>query len=197
MPAPLEIMAGPFTAWLGAAGATKPVDMDIAPPVAYTKVGTRGSDGYDEDGVTLAHEEAIEFFRGLGSTGRLKAWRTEEDPMVSFKVYDLTAEALAIAQGNSVTTTAAATSVSGAKSVALQKGLDVDTYSLLLRSDAGSPYGDAFKTQLWLPLVVIESVDEIVFKKGEPGGLAFSFAVLEDATDGFGEYRAQTAVKTA
>ncbi len=197
MPAPLEIFAAPFTVWRAAAGTSKPVDLDAAPSGSWSKIGTRGSDGYDEDGVTISHEEAMSFFRGLGKTGRLKAWRNEEDPAVEFKVYDTTAEAMAIATGNTVTTTSAGASTSGAKSVNLHKGYDVEQHALLIRSDAGSPYGDDYKTQLWIPLAVIESVDSIVFKKGEPAGLAFKFAVLQDESNAFGEFRAQNAVKTS
>ena len=197
MPAPLEIFASPFTVWRASAGTAKPLDLDAAPSGSWSKIGTRGSDGYDEDGVTLSHDEALSYFRGLGKTGRLKAWRQEEDPAVDFKVYDLTAEAMAIATGNTVTSTSAGASVSGAKSVNLAKGLTVATHALLIRSDAGSPYGDDYKTQLWIPLAVIDSVDTIEFKKGEPAGLAFSFAILQDDTNAFGEFRAQNAVKTS
>lgn len=196
MPAPLEIFAAPFTAYLGATANTvvaEPTDLNAAVPGTWTKIGTRGSDGYDEDGVTFSHEETIEYFRGLGKTGRLKAWRTEEEPSVSFKVYDLTPDALAIAQGQTKSTVAASGGVTAAQKVTLLKGYDVQQRSLLLRSDAGSPLGDSFKTQLWFPTVVLESVDEIVFKKGEPAGLEFTFAILQDNTSGFGQFNAQSA----
>lgn len=197
MPAPLEIFAGPFTAWLAVANTAEPLDLDTAPVVAWSKLGANGSLNYDEDGVTISNDEAIEYFRGLGGTGRRKAWRTEEDLMVSLKVYDLTAEAMAIATGNTMTTVAAGASISGAKTVGLNKGPVVKTNALLLRSDSGSPYGDTFKTQLWIPVVSINSVGDIVFSKGEPAGLELEFAAMYDPTDGFGKFRAQTAVKTS
>lgn len=196
MPAPLEIFAAPFTAWLASittAVATEPTDLGTAPAAPYVKLGARGSDGYDEDGVAWGMDETLEFFRGLGRTGRLKSWRTEEDPSFGLTLYDVTPDALAIATGNTKTTVAAAIGVSGGQKVALKKGHTVDQHTLLLRSDAGSPLGDEFKMQLWIPRVVIEGVDEVTFKKGEPAGLAFTFAALEDETHGFGNVNAQSA----
>lgn len=196
MSVPLEVFAGPFTAWLApitTTAETEPTDLGSAPDAAYLKLGARGSDNYDEDGVVFSHEEVLEYFRGLGTTGRQKAWRTEEDPSVQVTVYDLTPDAWAIATGNAKTTVAAAAGVSGGQKVDLLKGHSVDHHTLLLRSDFGSPLGDAFVTQLWIPRVVIDTVDEVTFKKGEPGGLAFTFEILEDATSGFGNFHAQSA----
>lgn len=196
MPAPLEIFAAPFTVYYGTtadAVVAEPTDLAAAVPAGWTKLGARGSDGYDEDGVTFSHEESLEFFRGLGRTGRLKGWRTEEDPTVSVTVYDLTPDALAFAHGTTKTTVVGAVGTSAGQKVSLKKGHALKQHSLLLRSDTGSPLGDAYKTQLWIPRASVESVDEITFKKGEPAGLAFTFALLEDETNGFGTFNAQSA----
>lgn len=198
MSAPYELMAGPFTAWLATARTALPVDLDAAPPVAWTKVGTGGSKDYSEDGVVISNEQALEYFRGLGGTGRRKAWRTEEDPMVSFTVHDSRPEVVRYAlNSNALTSTAAGASTSGAKSVDLYRGPSVTQHALLLRSDDGSPYGDEFIAQFWMPLVVIENAMELTYEKGVPAGVAFEFAVLQDDTDDFGEFRAQNAVKTS
>lgn len=200
MSAPYEIFAGPFTAWLGTANSvvSEPADLDAAPGGSWTKLGANGSDNYNEDGVVFSPEDTLEYFRGLGKTAKLKAFRTEEDPMVSFQVHDVRPEVMSHAlNGNAITTVAAGASTSGRKKVALYKGHAVTTYSLLLRSDAGSPYGDSYITQLWMPVVCVDSVDEITFKKGDAAGLAFDFALLYDSSNGLGAFSAQNAVKTS
>lgn len=198
MSAPYELLAGPWTVWTGAANATEPVDFEADPPVAYTKLGTLGSDEYDEDGVEIELAETLEFFRGLGKTGRRKAWRTEEDPKISLKVHDMTPTLMAKAlNGNAITSTAAGADTSGAKRVSMHKGHNVQTYTLLLRSDEGSPFGDDYTAQFWFPLVVVESASGLVGKKGKPMGVEFEFAVLYDSTNGFGGYRAQDAVSSS
>ena len=198
MAAPYELMAGPWTAWLADAATAEPADLDTAPPVDYVKLGASGSLNYSEDGITISEEQALEYFRGLGSTARRKAWRTEEDVMVGLTVHDFTAETIAIAKnGNAITSVAAGASTSGAKRVALYKGSQVTSYALLVRSDAGSPYGDEFKAQLWIPNVVVDSVGETSIEKGVPLGFAFSFAALFDDNDELGAFRLQNAVKSS
>lgn len=198
MSTPYELMAGPWTAYLGAANATQPLDLDTTVPVAYTKLGNSGSDDYSEDGITISEEQALEYFRGLGKTGKRKAWRTEEDVTVSLTVHDSRPEIVSYAKnGNAVTTVSAGASQSGTKTVAMYKGHEVTTHSLLLRSDAGSQYGDSYKSQFWLPVVVVASVGDFVMKKGEPIGVEFEFELLYDATNGFGKFIAQTAVKSS
>lgn len=199
MSAPYEIQSIGMTAWLGAANAAEPLDLDAAPSGGtWTKLGTLGSDEYDEDGVTFTPEQNIEVFRGLGKTGPLKAWRTEEDLTVELTVYDTTVENVAKALNNvAVTSTAAGASISGAKSVPLVQGQDVALFAILLRTDSGSPYGDSYKSQFWIPVVYQGDNLELVYKKGEPVGVKFTFKALQDSSNGFGKYRAQNAVKTS
>lgn len=193
MSAPYEILAGPVTVWLAAAS-TAEVDVDTTPSGSWTKLGTSGSDNYSEDGVTVTHEQSIETFRALGTTGNRKAWRTEEEHMVEFEIMDLTAELYAKALNDaSITTTAAGSGTPGSKSIPLLQGHDVTLYALLARTEGQSPYGDAWNAQYWIPVCYQSENAEVVFKKGEPAGLKFKFAALEDATDGFGVYRPQTA----
>lgn len=194
MSAPYEILAGPVTAYVAAAN-TAIVQVDTAPGGSWTKLGTSGSDNYNEDGVTVTHEQTIEAFRALGTTGNRKAWRTEEAVMVEFTVHDLTAEQYKKALNDaSITTTAAGSGIPGHKSIPMLQGHNVSLYALLLRTESQSPYGDSMNAQYWVPVCYQDENPEVVYKKGEPAGLKFKFASLEDATNGFGVYDAQTAV---
>ncbi len=189
--------------WLGDANAAEPVDLDAAPSSAlYTPLGNSGgnqSDSYDEDGIMLNIEQAIEAFRGLGKTAIRKVWRTEEDVNVTAKVHDARAECIRkYINNNAITTTAAAASTSGAKSVAIYRGHAVATHSLLIRSDDGSPYGDEFIAQIWMPNVFNAAADAInLAVKGDPIGVPFEWTGIYDATNGLGSIRLQTAVKTS
>jgi hypothetical protein len=196
MPAPFEILAGPVTVWLAAANTAEPL-VDTAPSVAWTKLGIAGSDNYNEEGVGFNSEQTLETFRALGTTGSRKVWRTEEENMVTLTVHDLTVEAFKVAlDDNTITTTAAGTGVPGSKSIPLVRGHAVSLYALLLRTEGQSPYADSMNAQIWMPAVYESDNREVVFSKGEAAGLKLTFTALEDATNGFGVYRAQNAVAT-
>lgn len=192
MSAPLEIIAAPLTAYLAAANTAKP-DVDDAPSGSWTKLGSNGSCNYDEEGLKVTHEQNVEYFRGLGCTGNLKAWRTEESLMYELTLYDLRVEQYAkVLNDLTVTTTAAGVGIPGSKDIDLLLGYDVTVFSILLRG-SDSPYGDAYNVQYWSPKVVMDANPEPVWKKGEPAGLALKFTALQDATDGFGVFEAQNA----
>jgi hypothetical protein len=192
MSAPYEILAAPMDIYVAAANTAEPA-VDAAPGGSWTLLGTTGDGNYDEDGVQITHAQELEFFRPLGSTGRRKSWRTEEDPKVEATVYDITAEHYRRALNDAaITTVAAGSGIPGSKRLALKQGYDVTTLALLLRADS-SPYGDGWKMQYWIPLAVNASSPEPVYKKGEPAGLKFEWEVLDDVTNGFGVVRFQTA----
>jgi hypothetical protein len=180
MPEPFEILAQPFTAWIAAVGSAFPT-VDEAPGGSWTKIGSSGDLNYTEDGVTISHEQTIEKFRPLGSTGARKAFRTEEDQMISFVLADMTLEQLKAAlNGNSITTTAPGVGTAGTKKIGLSRGLEVTEYALLLRSSQGSAYGDDFVMQYEVPRCYQNSNPEIVYVKGEPAGVQMEFVALED-----------------
>ena len=192
MSAPYEIIAAPFTAYLAAANTAKP-NVDTTPPVAWTKLGANGADNYDEDGVHITHDQNVEMFRGLGRTGAMKVWRTEEMVSVEFTVYDLTSDQYAKMLNNqTVTTVAAASGIPGAKKFNLNAGYDVTLVALLLRGGY-SPYGDSWNTQYWLPVCWQDGNPEPTHKKGEPAGLKLSYKTIQDSSNGFGLYEAQNA----
>lgn len=192
MPAPLEIIAAPLEVYLAAASTARP-DIDDAPSGSWTKLGANGACNYDEEGLKVTHEQNVELFRGLGCTGQLKAWRTEESVSYEVTLYDLRVEQYAkVLNDITMTTTAAGVGIPGKKEIDLLLGYDVAQFALLCRG-SDSPYGDAFNVQYWSPRVVMTSSPEPVWKKGEPAGLALTFTALQDSTDGFGVFEAQTA----
>jgi hypothetical protein len=187
---PLEIIAAPFTAWLAAVGTAFPV-VDAAPSGSWTKLGTSGAINYDESGVSIKHSQTIKKFRGLGATTPIKAFRTEEEHIISLTVYDLTLEAYKVAlNANSITTVAASSGIAGHKSIPIERGLMVTQYALLVRGV--SSYYDGVG-QYEVPIVVQSGEPEVVFTKGDPAGLKLMFEALRHTSLGVGLLRMQTA----
>lgn len=200
MPAPFEIMAAPFEAYLAPVGESFPA-IDETPAGNWVKIGTSGKKNINEEGVTVSHPQTIEYFRTVGSTGPCKAFRTEEDLMISFILHDMALEHYKdILNHNTVTDNAEGSGVAGFREVDIWRGLDVSQKALLLKA-AASAYGANFNSQYEVPVVVQASEPEIVFTKGEPAGLLFEFRALEDpnaASDAkkFGTLNIQDAAAT-
>lgn len=194
---PFHLIAAPFTAWWAPVDEAFP-DVSEAPAGNWKKIGTSGDSDYNEEGVTVSHQQTVEVFRGLGGTGPRKAFRTEEGLLISFQLHDLTLAQYALAlNNNTVDTTAAAVGVAGTKDVDLYRGLDVQQMALLLRGDV-SPEGAGFKMQYQIPVCFVSSSPEPVYTKGSPAGLALEFTALEDpdaaaASDRFGKLVVQDA----
>lgn len=177
---PYEIIGAPFTLWLAPVATAFPL-INVAPAVTWTKIGTNGDQNYSEEGVTVAHSQTIAQARPAGSTGPVKAWRTDEDLMISLTLWDLTLEQYLYAlNGAAVTTTAAGAGTAGYKKLGLSQGQDVATYAALLRGGV-SPYGDAFNAQYELPRCYQSGNPKPVFAKGKPAGLELEFTALEDS----------------
>lgn len=193
MSAPYEILAGPVEVYLAAANTAMPA-VNSTPGGSWTLLGTSGSSNYNEDGVSVMPEQSLEVFRALGTTGARKVWRTEEELKIEFTVHDLTLEVFRKAlNDNAITTTAAGVGTAGRKTMNMVRGQSVALHAVLLRSTGQSPYNDGMNAQFWMPVGYQEDAQEIVFAKGEPAGVKFTFAALQDATNGFGVYDAQTA----
>lgn len=192
MSSPFELLAAPFTAYVAAVGTAFP-DVDEAPSASWFKIGTSGADNYNEDGVAIKHEQTIETFRGLGKTGQLKAWRTEEALKVGFGVHDVTAEQYGkMLNDATVTDVAAGSGTPGYRYIELQQGLTVALFALVLRADA-SPYGDSWKMQYQVPIVFQSEEPEPTYTKGEPAGLDVEYTALQHSTLGFGRLVIQDA----
>lgn len=189
---PNEIIAAPFTVWWAAVGTAFPVT-DAAPSGSWTKLGTSGPLNYNEEGVTVEHPQTTVKWRSLGAAAPISVHRTEEDTIIRLTLHDMTLEQYRIAlNGNTVTTVAAGSGTAGYKTLALERGLTVTQYALLVRGV--SPYGAAFTAQYEVPKVFVSSSQEVTFAKGAPAGLALTFEALRDATLGTGTLRTQTAV---
>lgn len=191
---PYEIIAAPFEAWLAPVGEAFP-NVGALPGVNWVKLGTSGDRSISEDGVTVSHPQTVEYIRTLGSTGPVKAFRTEEDLMISFTLLDMTLEQYRhVLNTGAVTDVAAVAGVPGYRKLPILRGGDLTQRALLLRGP--SPYGDGWKLDYQVPRIVHVGEPEIVFKKGEPAGLLFELRAIEDpdfAGGKFGQILAQDA----
>ncbi len=179
MPAPFEIIAAPFTAWFAPVGTAFPL-LGVAPAVDWIKIGTSGDESYSEEGVKVTHSQEVNKVRPLGSTVPIKAFRTQEELLIAFTVWDVSAEFYRLSlNSNDVTTTAAGAGTAGFKSVQFYQGEQVATMALLLRSDV-SPYGDDMQMQYEVPYCFQSGNPEPVYKKGDPAGFALEFSALRD-----------------
>ena len=176
---PYEIIAAPFTLWLAPVGEAFPA-IDAAPAGNWAKLGGSGGQDYNEEGVTIVHSQTVETFRGLGSTGPRKAFRTAEDMMLRLTLHDISLEQYSQAMGgNAVAATAAGSGTAGFKAMQLYRGLEVTRFALLARGSA-SAYGAGWNSQYEVPACFQSGSPEPVFNKGNPAGLALEFTVLED-----------------
>lgn len=181
MPAPFEIIAAPFVAWYAPLGTAFPA-IDAEPGEGWVMIGASGDESYDPEGVQVQHSQDVNLVRPLGSTAPVKGFRREEDMIIAFTVWDVSAENYRLAlNSNTVTTVAAGGSAAGTKSVQLYRGEQVATMALLLRADV-SPYGDEMKMQYEVPYCAQIGNPEAVYRKGEPAGLSFEFAALKNPT---------------
>lgn len=176
---PFEIMGVPFTLYVAPVGTAFPL-ITAAPAAPWVTVGTSGDRNYSDEGVTVAHSQSVNTVRGAGATGPQKAFRTEEDQIVSLVMWDMTLEQYALAMNsNEVATTAAGVGAAGFKALKLYRGVEVATMALLIRGDA-SAYGEGWKSQYEIPVCFQSGDAEPVFTKGEPAGIALEFTTLED-----------------
>ncbi|WJS05206.1 hypothetical protein [Roseibium aggregatum] len=178
MPAPFEIIAAPFTAWWAPIGTAFPL-IDAAPAVDWVLIGTNGPLNYSEDGVTVMHEQQTNETTPLGSTGAVKAFRTNESQQISFTVWDMSLELYRLGlNSNEVTTVAAGVGTAGYKSIPLYRGHNVANMALLIRG--ASPYADDMSMQYQIPRCYQSGSPEPVHQKGNPAGLEFTFRALTD-----------------
>jgi hypothetical protein len=176
---PYEILAGPLTLYAAPVGTAFPL-VSAVPPGAWVKIGTNGDYNYEDDGVVVSHVQKIETARTAGATGPVKAWRTEEDLMISLKLMDISVEQYSIAMNAAtVTTTAAGVGTPGTKKIGLSRGQNVVTYALLARGFL-SAYGDNLAAQYEVPRAYQSANPKPVFKKGAGALLELEFAALED-----------------
>ena len=189
----LNIINGPIELYFASTGTTFP-DIDDEPPTGFTLIGTSGAKNYMEDGVSVAMNQSIEEFRGLGSTYALKAFRTEEEVIITVKMADLTlSEVRRALNENAVNVTAAGGGTAGVDDISLDRGVVVNTIALLVRGVGKSPQFATGDLQFELDKAYEGGSQELIFVKGEPAGVLLEFHALEDDSGNVGRLLVQTA----
>jgi len=172
---PYNIIVGPFEVWTAPTGTTFPA-LTTDPASPWEKLGANQSQEYNDDGVSVMHEQTVDLHRFLGGTGPRKATRSEENLRIELTVHDMSLEQYAKAVGSDVEDV---TGPPAAKAITLYRGFDVLQFALLVRG--ASPYDDSVM-QYEVPVVAVDGEPEVVYNKTEPAGLLFSFVALEDPT---------------
>ena len=191
MPAPLEIFAsGAFDIYLAPPSTADPV-INVAPPVAWVKVGVAGSQDMDEAGIKVRKERSENEVYGLGSYGVRKIFRTREKLIISCTLMDATLEAFRDIMNQTAVSTIVGPPAE--KTIPLLENIATPTTRALLIRGNNSPYMDGGATQWWVPIVYNTGPWEAVYKKSDPIGLAAEWTAIADATSGFGKLHAQTA----
>lgn len=180
MGVPLEVVASPFEVWIAPVGEAFPL-IDAVPAGNWVKIGTGGNRNITEDGVIVTHNQTVENFRALGSTGPIKAFRTEVDFMISFNLADYTLENYSYAMNfNVVTDNPAGSGIAGFREMDIWMGFDVEQRALLVRGQLASPYLEGAPIQYEVPVVSEQSSKELTNVKGTPIALALEFMAIED-----------------
>jgi hypothetical protein len=173
------VIGGPFTVYRAAVGTAFPA-LGVAPSGDWNLLGVNGNKSYSEDGVTVRHPQTVNRIRPAGSTGPIKAARTDEDFEVQFTLWDLTLEQLAQALSQQTVTDSGAERVMG-----IYRGFTIPESALLIVGT--SPYDDTLTMQYEVPRAYTEGAPEVAFTKGQPAGLEFLFVALVDPDAAEGE----------
>jgi len=189
---PYEIIAAPGSIYRAPVGTNFP-DPDAAPGMSWSLIGTSGDLNLDEAGIGIGHPQTVTPFRPLGSGGRTKQWRTEEDLMIKAVLVDMTLEQYAEALNQNTVT-----AVDGFASIGLHRGIQVAECALLVRFDI-SPYRAEGTMQYEVPRASQMGQPEITFARGTtPAKIALEWAALLDFTaateaERFGRLKAKLA----
>jgi len=178
---PYQLMNGPFAVYI-ATPVELPPDIDDPPTGNWALFGVSADKDITEEGITLTFPQAMNFFRGLGSTAPRKAFRTTEDVIVEFTLADASVENFA--RGLNDATIALG---GNHRKINLLQGAEVAQFSLLIYGDGKSAYGD-FNSFLWLPRCSHDGDISPKIVKGEPIGLKYKWHALLDTTYGTGTF---------
>lgn len=173
------VIGGPEVVYRAPVGTAFPA-LGVAPAGPWAQLGVNGNKSYSDEGVTIRHSQSVNRIRPAGSTGPIKAARTEEDLEIEFTLWDLTLEQYAAALHQ-----LAVTDSGGERVMGLYRGFGITESAWLIRGT--SPYDDTLQAQWELPRGYTEGAPEIVLRKGEPGGLQFLIVALVDADAEEGE----------
>jgi len=177
---PFELIMSPADVYVALEGETPPA-IDAVPGGNWVSLGIAGKRNQAPAGVKIAHTDTLKFAKTAGSTGNVKAARTDEETTIEALIEDLTLETYARAMNLAgIREVAAATGVAGYKSFGGKQGYDVQAFSLLVRVPA-SPYGDGLNMQWYFPKVVENGAISMAFDgEGSVAGLAMKYVALED-----------------
>lgn len=182
--APYEIVGAPLRVWLTAPDPEFP-GLDEEPGEGFLLLGTSGDKNYTEDGVTVTHDQAQNYFRGAGATAPRKAFRTEEDLLFALTLADISpAQYAKVLNDAAVSTQAPDSGQHGEQSFELWQGLHVAQFGLLARGV--SPLHGTGAAQYEVATCCQDGNPAPVFTKGEPAGLACQFRALDASGDGTG-----------
>lgn len=188
MSAPYEVIVGALTLWLAPVGTAFPAT-NAAPSGSWIKVGTNGTDNYDEKGVTVKHGQTIGTWTPAGSTAARKAFRTQETLEIDMTLVDLSMAQYA--QALNLASVSTQTGPPATQTFSLLQGTNVQLFALLARG--ASSVNDTLPAQYQVPIVYQNASPAPAFAKGAPAGLDLSFMALKDAATGFGTLVTQTA----
>jgi hypothetical protein len=177
---PIEILVGPLTLYAAPVGEAMPA-VGVTPAGNWSKIGTSGDKNYSEDGVTITHSQTVDLHFVAGSTGPVKATRSQEGLMVAVTLHDLkAAEYTRIIDNVSPTVVAAGSGTIGTTAIQLRKGTSPAEFALLVRGEAASPQIDGGPLQYEVPRCFKSGDDPVVYNKGSMTALTMEFTALED-----------------
>lgn len=191
----ITLVEGPLEVWWAPIGETFPT-IDQPPVGNWLLIGSSGKKNYTEDGVTVSTNQTIEQWRGSNTVAR-KAFRTEEDIIVTVTIADLSIDQVRRALNeNQITSTPPGAGVAGHDEINLNRGPKVNTISLLVRGNGVSPDFDGGNVQFELDEVYEAGSQEMQFTKSGPAGVLLEFHAVEIANGNVGRLRTQTAAPT-
>lgn len=195
--APFEIIVAPLSVYAAPVGEAFP-DVDEAPAGNWTLLGTNGTENMEGGGLTVAHNQTVDYHRPYGTTAPVKATRSSEDVLFTFTLWDLlAAEYSRILNDNAVAATAAGSGTPGFDQVNLYRGLNVSRKAWLFRGADASPEGTGWNLQFELPIGVLNSSPSVAFAKNAPAGLLFEVMGIFDGSQSAGEELGRLIVQTA
>lgn len=198
MPAPHEVVAAPLTLYLAPVGTAFPAidETEAEFDPAWEKLGTEGDNNYDDDGVTLSHEEETEDFKPAGSTMPVKRFRTGESHMLGLNLVDIGPTAYAKVMNDAeITQVAAGSGVAGEQTFSVYRGDQVASFAVLARGM--SSVDNDLNAQFEVSKAFVSVNGEVTFKKGTPAALPVEVLATKHSDSDVIQWRIQDEVAAA
>ncbi|HEU01344.1 MAG TPA: hypothetical protein ENH89_13550 [Aurantimonas coralicida] len=175
----LEIISGPLKVYVAPAVEAMTA-VGSSPAGNWVLLGTSGDLNYTEEGVTIRGEHSTEVWRSLGSPYPRKSFRPEADTFVDVVVADMSLTHLRVAFNNNVVV-----ADSGFDYLSMDQGLEPTEHSLMVRGTGNSPLFSGSNMQYEIEKCVQIGNTEMVFVKGEPVGVQFTFQLIYNESGSF------------